>query len=163
LLARAEIVRRARLRAGGLRKGYRDRRRRPPAHRSPDHQRCSARGTRAGFPAARERRRGPEDPGELFVKALDLFKLDGKTALVTGCRRGIGKAMALALAEAGADIIAVSKSLEPKGSVIEREVTALGRNFKGYRCDMASRGSVLDFLADANNDLAAIDILVDNP
>src|SRR5262249_29388846 len=53
-------------------------------------------------------------------------------------------------------------SLEPKGSVIEREVTALGRNFKGYRCDMASRGSVLDFLADANNDLGVIDILVNN-
>lgn len=39
---------------------------------------------------------------------LDLFKLDGKVALVTGCKRGIGKAMAIALAEAGADIVGVS-------------------------------------------------------
>ena len=44
------------------------------------------------------------------MSVLDLFKLDGKTALVTGARRGIGKAMAVALAEAGADIIGVSKS-----------------------------------------------------
>ncbi|MCW5964935.1 MAG: SDR family NAD(P)-dependent oxidoreductase, partial [Bryobacterales bacterium] len=49
---------------------------------------------------------------------LDLFKLDGKVALVTGCRRGIGFAMAEALAEAGADVIGVSRSLEPEGSAI---------------------------------------------
>ena len=39
---------------------------------------------------------------------LDLFRLEGRTALVTGCRRGIGQALACALAEAGADIIGVS-------------------------------------------------------
>ena len=96
------------------------------------------------------------------MNTLDLFKLDGKTALVTGCKRGIGKAMALALAEAGADIIGLSKSLELHGSAIEREVTALGRKFKAYRCDMASRGSVHDFLDDAQADLPLIDILVNN-
>jgi 2-dehydro-3-deoxy-D-gluconate 5-dehydrogenase len=42
---------------------------------------------------------------------IDSFRLDGKVALVTGCRRGIGKAMTIALAEAGADIIGVSRSL----------------------------------------------------
>ena len=44
---------------------------------------------------------------------LDTFKLDGKTALVTGCSRGIGRTMAEALADAGADIIGVCRSLEP--------------------------------------------------
>ena len=39
---------------------------------------------------------------------LDQFKLDGKTAIVTGCRRGIGKGIAIGLAQAGADIIGVS-------------------------------------------------------
>ena len=61
--------------------------------------------------------------------AASLFDLSGKTALVTGCNKGIGKAMALGLAEAGADIIGVSGSLAP-GSDIEKEVLALGRSFK---------------------------------
>jgi 2-deoxy-D-gluconate 3-dehydrogenase len=93
------------------------------------------------------------------VKALDLFRLDGKTALVTGCKRGIGKAMALALAEAGADIIGVSKTLESSGSGIEREVTALGRKFTGYTCDLGNRKSVQEFL---RTDFPVIDILVNN-
>jgi 2-deoxy-D-gluconate 3-dehydrogenase len=93
------------------------------------------------------------------VKALDLFRLDGRTALVTGCKRGIGKAMALALAEAGADIIGVSKTLEPSGSAIEREVTALGRKFTGYACDLGNRGAVQEFL---RADFPVIDILVNN-
>ena len=47
---------------------------------------------------------------------MDLFSLAGKTALVTGCTKGIGKAMAAGLAEAGADVIGVSGSLELSGS-----------------------------------------------
>jgi len=93
------------------------------------------------------------------VKALDLFRLDGKTALVTGCKRGIGKAMALALAEAGADIIGVSKTLESSGSAIEQDVTALGRKFTGYRCDLGNRELVQEFL---RTGFPVIDILVNN-
>lgn len=92
------------------------------------------------------------------MSVLDLFKLDGKTALVTGAKRGIGKAMAVALAEAGADIIGVSKTLEP-GSDVEREVTALGRKFRGYACDFAHRESVYAMLREIP---AHIDILVNN-
>jgi len=92
------------------------------------------------------------------MSVLDLFKLDGKTALVTGAKRGIGKAMAVALAEAGADIIGVSKSLEV-GSDVEREITALGRKFTGYACDFARRESVYAFLREVP---AGIDILVNN-
>ncbi|MFY0628710.1 MAG: SDR family NAD(P)-dependent oxidoreductase, partial [Reichenbachiella sp.] len=51
---------------------------------------------------------------------IDTFKLEGKVALVTGCKRGIGKAMAVGLAEAGADIIGVSASLEKEGSDVEK-------------------------------------------
>jgi 2-dehydro-3-deoxy-D-gluconate 5-dehydrogenase len=50
------------------------------------------------------------------MHVLEKFRLNRQTALVTGCRRGIGKAMALALAEAGADIIGVSKSMEKESS-----------------------------------------------
>jgi 2-deoxy-D-gluconate 3-dehydrogenase len=96
------------------------------------------------------------------MSVLDLFKLDGKTALVTGAKRGIGKAMAVALAEAGADIIAVSKSMEISGSEVEREVTALGRKCRGYACDFANRQSVRAFLRDVLIENSVIDILVNN-
>ena len=46
------------------------------------------------------------------MSVLDKFKLDGKTALITGCNRGIGFGISVALAEAGADIIGVSRSLK---------------------------------------------------
>ncbi len=72
----------------------------------------------------------------------DLFSLEGTTAVVTGARRGIGFAMAVALAEAGADIIGVSATLAPFGSEIERAVTATGRSFEGLACDFADAGAV---------------------
>jgi 2-deoxy-D-gluconate 3-dehydrogenase len=93
---------------------------------------------------------------------LDQFNLNGKTALVTGCKRGIGKGMAIALAEAGADIVGVSASLETEGSRVEQEVTALGRNFKGYACDFSNRDALYDFIAQVKADVPVIDILVNN-
>lgn len=75
-----------------------------------------------------------------------MFRLDGKTALVTGCKRGIGKAIAIALAEAGADIIGVSQSLEISGSEVEKEIASRGRQFKGYACDFADRAAVYEFI-----------------
>lgn len=93
---------------------------------------------------------------------LDLFRLDGKTALVTGCRRGIGKAMAVALAEAGADIVGVSASLESAGSGVEKEVAALGRKFTGYSCDFSGRDALYAFIARVNQEGHLIDILINN-
>ena len=65
---------------------------------------------------------------------LDKFKLDGRTALVTGCSKGIGFGIAKGLAEAGADIVGVSSTLE-KGSEIEKYVKSIGRNFHCFNCD----------------------------
>lgn len=96
------------------------------------------------------------------MSVLELFRLDGKIAMVTGCRRGLGKAMALALAEAGADIIGVSRALEPSGSEIEREVRALGRSFKAYPCDFRERRAVYALAARVTADFPVIDILVNN-
>lgn len=96
------------------------------------------------------------------MAVLDHFRLDGKTALVTGCRRGLGKAMALGLAEAGADIIGVSTNMEPSGSAVEREVRALGRAFTGYACDFADRAALYQFIQQVTSAFARIDILVNN-
>lgn len=93
---------------------------------------------------------------------MELFNLEGKTALVTGCKRGIGFAMAEALAEAGADIIGVSASLETSGSDIENAVVAKGRKFKGYQCDFSKRESLHEFIKKVKSANLAIDILVNN-
>ncbi|MDO6838999.1 2,5-didehydro-3-deoxy-L-galactonate 5-reductase [Paraglaciecola chathamensis] len=93
---------------------------------------------------------------------LDKFSLKGKVALVTGCKRGIGKGIALGLAEAGADIIGVSASLESSGSEIEQEVNALGRKFTAYQCDFSDRKALYTFIATVKTDCPNIDILVNN-
>ena len=95
------------------------------------------------------------------MSILKSFRLAGKTALVTGCKRGIGRAMALALAEAGADILGVSATLE-KESDVEKEVTALGRSFKAYACDFSDRAALYAFTKKAQADAPVIDILVNN-
>jgi 2-deoxy-D-gluconate 3-dehydrogenase len=92
----------------------------------------------------------------------DPFRLDGKTAVVTGARRGIGKAMAVALAQAGANIVGVSATLEPAGSEVEGEVTALGRTFRGYACDFADRAAIYRLVEALRRDVPRVDILVNN-
>ena len=93
---------------------------------------------------------------------LDRFRLDGKVALVTGCSRGIGRAIAVGLAEAGADIVGVSASLAEAGSAVEREVRALGRRFEGRSCDFGDRAALYAYLAGVRERHPRIDILVNN-
>jgi 2-deoxy-D-gluconate 3-dehydrogenase len=90
------------------------------------------------------------------------FDLSGKLAVVTGARRGIGRAMALALAEAGADIIGVSANLEPAGSEIGKEVTALGRSFEAIRTDLADARAVAALGRRLAEQDRPVDILVNN-
>ena len=89
-----------------------------------------------------------------------MFHLRGKTALVTGCRRGIGAAIAVTLARAGADILGVSQSLAP-GSEVEAAVRETGRSFEGFACDFADRAAVYRLLNELET-RAPIDILVNN-
>ncbi|MGY3792004.1 SDR family oxidoreductase [Aquimarina sp. 433] len=93
---------------------------------------------------------------------LNKFSLEGKTALVTGCKRGIGKAMAIGLAEAGANIIGVSASLEKEGSDVENAVKKLGKEFKAYQCDFSDRKALYEFIKEVKSDFPIIDILVNN-
>lgn len=90
-----------------------------------------------------------------------LFDLSGKRAVVTGCRRGIGLAMAEALAAAGADVIGVSAALERDGSEVAGRVEACGRIFTPMPADLADPGVVAD-LARQLATGPAIDILVNN-
>lgn len=92
---------------------------------------------------------------------LDLFNLNGKVALVTGAGQGLGQAMAIALAEAGADIVALDRrESEQTGEA----VTALGRRFKQVRCDLkqASVAELQQIVAGIVTDLGRLDILVNN-
>lgn len=96
------------------------------------------------------------------MSIINKFSLQGKLALVTGCKRGIGKAMAIALAEAGADIIGVSASLELEDSEVGKEITDLGRTFRPYQCDFADRSSLYTFIQNVKNEYPKVDILVNN-
>lgn len=91
-----------------------------------------------------------------------MFNLSGKIALVTGCNRGIGKAIAIGLAEAGADIIGVSASIELENSEVEKAVKALNKNFKAYQADFSDRDSLYQFIKQVKADFPTIDILINN-
>ena len=91
-----------------------------------------------------------------------LFDLTGKTALVTGAKRGIGRGMAEALAEAGADIIGVSATIEESGSEVGNAVAALGRNFSAYQVDFADKDAVMDFAKTLETNNIVPDILINN-
>jgi len=93
---------------------------------------------------------------------MNLFDLTGKTALVTGAKRGIGFAMAEGLAEAGADVIATSATIEREGSAIEKAVTALGRRCICIPCDLSDRASLQAFVQQVKHAHGCPDILVNN-
>jgi 2-dehydro-3-deoxy-D-gluconate 5-dehydrogenase len=89
-----------------------------------------------------------------------MFDLTGKAAVVTGAKRGIGLAIAEALAVAGADIIGVSATLELDGSEAQRRVEAAGQRFTAYQVDFGDRAAVTDLATELAG--ASVDILVNN-
>jgi len=90
------------------------------------------------------------------------FDLTGNVALVTGCRRGIGLAMAEALAAAGANIVGASLTLDAGDSEARRRVEAHGREFTAYRADLASDTGAADLATAVLGDGIRVDILVNN-
>jgi len=92
----------------------------------------------------------------------ELFELTGKTALVTGADRGIGMAIATGLAEAGASVIGVSRSLPVKESEVEKAVAAAGASFTAYQADLSDRKPLYDFIDEVKKNHAPVDILINN-
>jgi 2-dehydro-3-deoxy-D-gluconate 5-dehydrogenase len=90
------------------------------------------------------------------------FDLSGRLAVVTGARRGIGLAVAEALAAAGADIVAISAQLEATGSEVEKRVRSHGRGFTGHRVDFTDRAAVAGLAGRLEDGDRPVDILVNN-
>ena len=87
--------------------------------------------------------------------------LAGKIAVVTGANRGIGRAIALALAEAGADIVGTSRQMSDDES-IAKEVRALGQKFFPFACDMKNRAESTELARKVLTEVGQVDILVNN-
>ena len=90
------------------------------------------------------------------------MSLNGKTALVTGASRGIGRAIALRLADDGANVAVIYAGSADKAEAVVNEITALGVNAKAYRCNVADSAAVNETVKAVTNDLGKIDILVNN-
>ena len=92
---------------------------------------------------------------------LDLFRLDGKVAVITGAGRGIGAASAVALAECGADVVIASRTQSDLDVVAER-VAAVGRRAVSIAGDLADLDVIRSLAAAAQSEFGRLDIVVNN-
>ncbi len=88
--------------------------------------------------------------------------LDGKTALVTGATRGIGRAIALKFAAEGADVAFTYRSQDEAAQTLQAEIEAMGVHAKAYKSDAASFEDAHNVVADVKETFGHIDILVNN-
>ncbi|AWD67657.1 MULTISPECIES: glucose 1-dehydrogenase [Priestia] len=91
---------------------------------------------------------------------VDLFSLDGKVSAITGATRGIGRSMAIALAEAGSDIALLQRSKEFLG--VKEEIERLGRKCFIVNCDLENASQVSEAISSVVAYFGKLDILVNN-
>lgn len=90
------------------------------------------------------------------------MKLEGKIALVTGGSRGLGRAIAIKLAENGADVAVVYAGAQAAAEEVAAEIKVMGRNAVAYRCDVRDENDVNQTVEAVKKDLGKVDILVNN-
>jgi len=98
----------------------------------------------------------------VLMSVLDRFRLDGKTALVTGGARGLGKTMATALAEAGAEVALVGRTLASCEEAAKEIGAATGRTVRAFAADVTVGADVGRLHADVVSACGDIDILINN-
>jgi NAD(P)-dependent dehydrogenase (short-subunit alcohol dehydrogenase family) len=96
------------------------------------------------------------------ASVLDMFRLDGRVALVTGGGRGLGSVIATALAQAGADVALVSRSAASCEAAATEITSSTGRRAAVFAGDVTVLADVERIVRSAENDLGPIDILVNN-
>src|SRR5258708_11508484 len=96
------------------------------------------------------------------MSVFDLFRLDGRAALITGGSKGLGRSMALALAEAGADVAICSRSGFEAAEAASEIAQATGRRAFGSECDVTDPESVRRLAVECEAEFGKIDILLNN-
>ena len=95
------------------------------------------------------------------MHVLDLFKLNGKTAIVTGGGRGLGAQIARGFAEAGANVVVCSRNLEACEEMRE-EIKQLGADSLAVKCDVTNPDDIEKVVNQTVEQFGTIDILVNN-
>ena len=90
------------------------------------------------------------------------MKLEGKSALVTGASRGIGREIAIALAKEGANVLVNYSGSEAKANEVVEEIIGMGRQAIAYQCNVADSDSVKEMVKETINQFGSLDILVNN-
>jgi NAD(P)-dependent dehydrogenase (short-subunit alcohol dehydrogenase family) len=96
------------------------------------------------------------------MRMLDRFRMDGRVALITGASRGLGKVMAHALAEAGANVAAASRRIEDVQAVAQEVAAEHGTDCRGYACDVTQPAQIEALVAQVVEDYGRIDVLINN-